>query len=208
MLRQNNYAITAENARKRFTTYDLDQILRKTPLTQDAQYLYLPVLDRICRIEKNTGKMAWQTPAGWDETTEFHTVLTIFDYLCDSKENRCCTGQMKAMSSFGHQFHTGLLEQSPPSELEQTIDQFPQRFRQACLRMGGTPFPQGDMAFTFRFFPDLPVTIQFWHSDEDFPPQLRCLWDAAATDFIRYETLFYALSMLKQRLTFWLDFNE
>lgn len=205
MQHSDNYAIAAEAARRRFLTYDLSEILAKTPVTHDGQYLYLPVLDRTCRVEKSSGKMAWSAPEGWQETTRFHDVLTIFDYLCDSRESRHCAGEMKAMASFGHQFHTGLLESSAPTALEMEIDQHPDRFRNACLRLGGTPFPTGDLAYTIPFFPDLPVTVQFWHSDEDFPPQLRYLWDAAATDFIRYETMYYAVELLLGRLGHWME---
>lgn len=205
MHRKDNYAITAEQARLRFLTYDLSKIISKTPLTQDTDHLYLPVLDRTCRIEKNTGKMAWSSPNGWEETSAFVDVLTIFDYLCDSKENRRPSGEMKSMASFGQLFHTGLLEPSKPSELEIIIDKSPELFQKACLKLGGTPFPSGDLAYTVQFFPDLPMTIQFWHSDEDFPPQLRWLWDTATGDFIRYETMHYALGIIRQRLIFWIE---
>lgn len=205
MNRKDNYAITAEAARQRFTTYDLAKIISKTPLSHDGQYLYLAVLDRTCRIEKTTGKMAWSAPDGWEETAQFHDLLTIFDYLCDGRENRRTAGQMKSMASFGQAFHTGLLEGGEPTELEKTIDKNPKLFQNACLKLGGIPFPTGDLAYTLHFFPDLPMTVQFWHSDEDFPPQLRYLWDAAATDFIRYETMFYALRILHGRLSFWIE---
>lgn len=205
MQHSDNYAIAAGAARRRFLTYDLSGILAKSPVTDDAQFVYLPVLDRVCRVGKSTGKMAWSTPDGWEETERFNDVLTIFDYLCDGKENRRCTGEMKAMASFGHQFHTGLLENSAPTPLEKYIDTHPERFQNACLRLGGTPFPTGDLAYTLPFFPDLTVTVQFWHSDEDFPPQLRYLWDAAATDFIRYETMYYAVELLLGRLRYWME---
>jgi len=205
MNRIDNYAITAEEARKRFLTYDLSKIISKTPLAHDGQFLYLQVLDQTCRIHTTTGKMAWSTSKGWEETARFNDVLTIFDYLCDGKENRTPSGQMKSMASFGQLFHTDLLEGGEPTELEKTIDKFPELFHKACLQMGGIPFPKGDLAYTLRFFPDLPMTVQFWHADEDFPPQLRYLWDAAATDFIRYETMFYALDILHRRLRFWIE---
>lgn len=205
MQHQDNYAITAEAARRRFLTYDLSKIISKSPVQHDEKYLYLPVLDRICRVEKNTGRMAWSTPDGWEETARFNDVLTIFDYLCDGRENRVPSGQMKSMASFGKLFHTGLLEEKEPTDLEKFIDTHPENFRKACVKMGAVPFPTGDLAYTFPFFPDLSVTLQFWHADEDFPPQLRYLWDANAADCIRYETMFYALGVLQERLSFWLE---
>ena len=206
MRRKDNYAITAQEARKRFLTYDLSKIISKTPLTQDADYLYLTVLDRTCRIGKTTGSTHWSSPTGWEGTSQYNDLLTIFDYLCDGKPGRAAAGEMKSMASFGKLFHSGLLEDSKPTELEKTIDAHPDLFQKACEKLGGIPFSAGDFAYLIHFFPDLPVAIQFWHSDEDFPPKLRCLWDAAAADFIRYETMFYALGILCSRLSFWIDF--
>ena len=205
MQTKDNYALAAEDARKRFLTYDLSKIICKSPVTTDEDFLYLPVLDRTCRVEKSTGRMAWSSPGGWEETAAFQDVLTIFDYLCDGKENRRPTGEMKSMAFFGKLFHSSLLEGERASALELRIDQNPENFRRACLQMGGTPFPTGDLAYTFSLFPDLELTAQFWFSDEDFPPRLRYLWDSSANDFIRYETMYYALGIFRDRLSFWLD---
>ena len=97
-------------------------------------------------------------------------------------------------------FHTGILEDGAASGTEKQIDAHPDAFVRACLAMGGTPFSNCDLGFTLPFFPDLPVTVQFWHSDEEFLPRLRYLWDSAATDYLRYETMYYALQLFRVRL--------
>lgn len=200
MKKRDNYALTAEAARRRFLTYDQAAIIAKSPVTFDDSFLYLPVLDRTCRVCRSTGQIAWSDPAGWLSDTGFHTALTVFDYLCDAKPHRRLTGQLQPIASFGHLFHTGLLEPAQSTPLETAIDRDPAAFSRACLAMGGTPFPNCDTGFTLPFFPDLAVTLQFWHSDDEFPARLRTLWDRSATDFIRYETLYYALDLLHSRL--------
>ena len=50
------------------------------------------------------------------------------------------------------------------------------------------------------FFEDLRIAVQFWHGDEEFSPRLRFLWDAAADQYLRYETMYYALGLLRTRL--------
>lgn len=195
----------AEAARRRFLTYDQSAVIAKSPVTYDEQAIYLPVLDRTCRISRATGELAWSSPTGFLPTAEFHDALTIFDYLCDAKPNRCLSGQLKSMASFGHAFHTNLLEAETASPLESAIDREPDSFRSACQALGGVPFPNCDIGFTLPFFPDLPITLQFWHSDDEFPPRLRYLWDCNATDCIRYETMYYALGLLESRLKFWMD---
>lgn len=46
----------------------------------------------------------------------------------------------------------------------------------------------------------VPVWVQFWHSDEEFAPRLRYLWDENALQFIRYETMWYAVGLLLERI--------
>ena len=41
---------------------------------------------------------------------------------------------------------------------------------------------------------------QFWHGDDEFVPRLRVLWDANADQYLRYETMYYAISLIKSRL--------
>ena len=198
MPRPNNSQIAADNARRRFLTYDQSAIVAKSPVTFDDAYLYLSVLDQTCRIDRHTGHIEWSCNSGWSPGDDFNTTLTIFDYLCDAAPNRRPSGQLKSMASFGHMFHTGLLED--PSALERFIDRSPAAFTRACTLLGGTPFLNCDLGFTIPFFPDLSVTVQFWHSDEEFPPRLRFLWDSSANQYLRYETMYYALGLLRTRL--------
>ena len=66
--------------------------------------------------------------------------------------------------------------------------------------MGGTPLPQGDVAYAIELFDSLSIGIQLWLGDEEFPPSLRFLWDENALMYIRYETMYYARGLLLQRL--------
>lgn len=199
MPRPNNYDIMAQQAQKRFLTYDQSAILAKSPANADENYIFLPVLDLTFRVCRHTGKTDLSCGNGWTPAPP-HDMLTVFDYLCDARPNRRLSGQLKSMASFGHMFHTGLLENGTASALENAIDQAPDSFIRACKALGGTPFPNCDLGFTLPFFPDLPITLQFWHSDEEFPPRLRYLWDSSATQFLRYETMYYALDILRTRL--------
>lgn len=199
MSRPNNYDIMAQQARKRFLTYDQSAILAKSPATADENYIYLPVLDLTFRVCRHTGETDCAVGTCWTPARS-HDMLTVFDYLCDAQPDRSLSGELKSMASFGHMFHTGLLEDSAATALETAIDQNPDAFVRACKALGGTPFPNCDLGFTLPFFPDLPVTLQFWHSDEEFPPRLRYLWDSSATCFLRYETMYYALDLLRTRL--------
>ena len=197
-----NYQIQAQRARQRFLTYDQQQIIAKSPLTFDDDYLYLPVLDRTCMIRRQTGELFWQAGGVCTPSHDPSDAMTIFDYLCDSRRDRCLSGEFIAMANFGHQFHSGLLESGAPSALERRADQDLPGFCRACRALGGEPVTGGDAGFRLRFFPDLPVVLRFWASDEEFPAQLRFYWDKNTLFYLRYETMYYALGILQIRLLY------
>ena len=49
----------------------------------------------------------------------------------------------------------------------------------------------------FSFF---PVLLQFWESDEEFPPQIKILWDDQTMRYLNFETTYYLQSDLLKRL--------
>ena len=70
-----------------------------------------------------------------------------------------------------------------------------------CERLGGTNAGKGDVAYEIPLFDFLPCRIQFWNSDEEFDAQLQIFMDKNILDFIRYETVWYAVGHLIKRLT-------
>ena len=86
------------------------------------------------------------------------------------------------------------------SALELLYDKDPARLRAACETLGGEALPGADVSYALPFFEDLRIAVQFWHGDEEFSPRLRFLWDAAADQYLRYETMYYALGLLRTRL--------
>lgn len=198
--KRDNYAIQADFARRLFLERDQRAILAKSPVESDGAYLYLKILDRLCRIDRKTGLHAWQEASVWVPSLSHSETLTIFDYLCDARPDRSLSGAYTPVTNLGHMFHTSLTESETPTALEQAIDKNPDAFCRACIDLGGTAHPGGDVGFALPFFPDLPVVVRFWHSDEDFGPQLRLFWDENTLQYLRYETTFYARDMLLRRL--------
>ena len=66
--------------------------------------------------------------------------------------------------------------------------------------LDGTPIAGADLGFSLPFFEDLCIAVQFWHGDDEFVPRLRVLWDANADQYLRYETMYYAIRLIKSRL--------
>lgn len=198
MARVNNYLIQAAQAKQRFLTYDQNQIIAKFQLASDDDFLYITLLCKPYRIHRATGDLQY-LDGTWQDGNSHREVLTLFDLLCDSREHRFLSGRWRNTQSFGHQFHQSLLEE-PEDPMAKAIDESPDAFRAACLTLQAEPFPGGDMGYAIELFDGLKIGILFWHGDEEFAPRLRYLWDANATMYLRYETMYYAINLLERQL--------
>ena len=194
-----NYQIQMQQAQQHFLTYNQQQLIQKLNLAHDEQWLYTTMLARPYRLNRRDGSLQRQCNGQWEDANTFGEVMTLLDLVCDSRENRHLAFQWKNMQDFGLMFHRSLLEEGKdPWAIR--FDKDPEGLRRACLALGGTPFPQGDVAYAIEFFDGLPIVIQLWQGDEEFPPQLRFLWDENALMYLRYETMYYAKALLLQRL--------
>ena len=199
MARTNNYLIQARQAKERFLTYDQNALIAKLDLQYDADHLYVPMLSQVYRIRRDSGDMERETGRGWVDGNTYEEVMTLLDLICDSREDRFVSGRWKNMTSFGLMFHQHLLEDARDPWAEKfQADQ--EGFRRACLALGGTPLPNGDIAYAIELFDGLRIAVQLWLGDDEFPPNLRFLWDENALMYIKYDTMYFAKTLLLTRL--------
>lgn len=194
-----NYLIQAQQAKKHFLTYDQEKIIRKLGLSFDEQYLYIKMLCKLYRLERTAADLQRQEGEQWVDANSYEEVMTLLDLVCDSREDRFLTGRWKSMESFGLQFHQNLLqEQKDP--LACLVDVQPEQFLAACRKLGGLPIDMGDLGFRLEVFDGLEIAVLFWQGDEEFLPRIRYLWDENALQYLRYETMYFAVSLLRQRI--------
>ncbi len=199
MARTNNYLTQAALARERFLTYDQDALIRKLKLPFDEEYLYVTMLSRRYRIHRTTGDLEKEADGIWQDANTYNEVMTLLDLLCDSREDRFLRHRWKDMQNFGLMFHRNLLE-SPRDPWAHKFEAQPEAFRNACLALGGEALPTGDICYAIELFDGLRIAVQLWFGDEEFPPNLRMMWDENALMYIKYETMYFARAMLLQRL--------
>ncbi len=190
-----NYQISRDRAQAYFLNYDQQSLIDAWQLNHDASYLSVEFLGKPYRISRKTGAVlrADGTEAGFEEA------LSIFDLLCHKGEQKCCTGSFAPVNSLkgcpavtvGTDFF---------SETAHRIDRDPDRFRSACLALGGTPMDLGDLGFSFPVFAGLTVRLKFYHADEDFSASLVLLWEENTLQYIYYETVFYIAGFLLQTI--------
>ena len=199
MARTNNYALQAQQAKAHFSTYDQNRLIAKLNLSHDEDYLFPVLLTEVYRIHRKSGDICRKTDSGWVDANSFEEVMTLLDLVCDSRENRFLSGRWKNMTDFGLMFHRNLLENKTDPWAEK-FQADPEGFRKACLALGGKPFSRGDIAYSLELFDGLPVLVQLWFGDDEFPASLRFLWDENALMYIKYETMYFAKALLLQKL--------
>lgn len=199
-MKRDNYLIQAQQAKRCFLSYDADALIAKLGLKQDANYLYTSLFSRPYRVSRATGDMEKLVGGTWADANTHAEVMTLLDLLCDSRPDRCLSGQWQSMQNFGLQFHQNLLEESrDPCALRFHND--PEQLHRGCRALNGTPIPGADISYRIEIFDGLPIAVQFWFGDDEFAPRLRYLWDANALQYIRYETMYFAIGLLRERLT-------
>jgi len=199
MERKDNYARQAEQARVRFLTYDQQALIDKLGLKSDNQFLYVHLLSLPYRISRSTGCMESFRDGSWRDSNSYEEVMTLLDLVCDSREDRWLSCRWKNMRDFGLMFHQNLLENAR-DPWAQRFQKDPEGFRRACLSLGGRPLPNGDIAYAMELFDGLCIAVQLWFGDEEFPPNLRILWDENALMYLKYETMYFAKGLLFQRI--------
>ena len=197
--RINNYQIQAQQGKRLFLSYDQQELIRRCKLKHDETYFYTTMLSDLYRINRKNGDMDRKCKGKWVDGNSFGEVMTLLDWLCDSRQDRYITGRWINIVTHGHYFHRTLQEEAkdPNAKL---FDENPEAFSRACEALGGEKLPGADVGYAIELLDGLRIFVQLWHGDEEFPPRLHCLWDENATRYIRYETTWYATGLLMDRI--------
>ncbi len=194
-----NYQIQVTQAKKLFLKYNQQELIERCRLTFDQTYLYTKLLGQKYRIRRDSGDMERLCGGNWVDGNSFGEVMTLLDWLCDSKAERFSTGRWVNIVNRGPYFHRNLQENGVDPDAAY-FDKDPRAFCRACETLGGKRVPGADVSYAVCLVDDLGVCVQLWHGDEEFSARLRFLWDENALQYLRYETTWYALGLLRKRL--------
>lgn len=195
----NNYDIQMAQAKKHFLTYNQKELIDRCRLRFDEAYFYIRFLGRMYRLCRTSGDLQRLQGDIWIDANSFGEVMTILDWLCDSRADRYVTGRWINIVTHGHYFHRNLQEEAD-DPAARFFDAHSRSFGEACRSLGGEAMPGGDQGYVIELIDGLKVYLQLWHGDEEFPPRLTCLWDENTTRYIRYETTWYVKGFLMGRL--------
>ena len=205
MERRDNYRAQLEQAKQTFLHYDQQKLIEKLKLPHDEAYLYPNLLGSRYRIHRKNGDFQRQREESWVDATTHSEVMTLLDLICDSREDRFLAHRWKDMVGFGRMFHQNLHETDPWAL---RFQEDPEALARACTALGGVIFPNGDVAYEMELFDGLPLVLQLWLGDEEFPPRLRFLWDENARMYLKYETMYFAKALLLNRIREYMEHDK
>ena len=198
-----NYDLQVDIAKNIFLAYDQQHLIRKFGLEADDAWICLNYLNTPCRLNRTTGTVEEQTAHGWQECREYSTVMTIYDLLCHHR-GETAPALFHQWCTVGTFVVTGVTEtETFTKKYAGVFDGKLEQLKAAAEKLGGIPQPRmagADLTYLFWVTPFFPVLLQFWESDEEFPPKLLILWDRNTQSFMHFETTFYLQGDLLARL--------
>lgn len=198
---RDNYEISKQNAKNYFLRFSQEAMIEKFALEHDAEYLYLDFLGSRYRIRRKTAEVERSGDGFYTaETAGFQEVLSIFDLLGHSDKRPHASGVWAPVNSLKHRPPTIAVKAELTDTYSNTFDRDVSAFQRACEKIGGIAVPVGDIGYEFIVFRDLRLRLKFYCSDEEFPAQTVILWDENALEYIYYETAFYIMRYLFEKI--------
>ena len=199
--RKSNYEVTKIEMRESFLSYDQEEMIRKFALKHDEQYLYLRLMGRDYRIDRKDGSVTWTDVKHPDPMDAgFNEVMPIYDVLCYPQPDCHLSGEfvnMRSLSSIlGGRPGNGMFE-----KMGRNLDQKDAALSRACEKLGGFKVGKGDVGYELPLFDFLPVRIQFWNSDDEYPASLQLFWDKNVLQYMHFETVAFVAGHVVARLT-------
>lgn len=203
-----NYDKMLASAQGLFLEYDQGEMIRRWDLEHDGDYLYADYLGQRLRIDRRTGEVSHArkpVPGEYRAAGFVNEGMALFDLLTRSPVRPRPTGRWSSISALG-----GIIGAGHDRTLshEGTAARFLNRcdaLARACQRLGGAPEGKGDVSYAIPVFRDFRILFQFWDGDDEFPANIKYLFDENALQFMHYETLWYVMNSLADRLTFYVN---
>ena len=200
--KSNNYEKQVYISRELFMKYDQQVMLKRLPLEYDETYIYLTMLDARLRISRASGIVEIRNEEDYAVCIDFSIVMTVYDILCYSETIPALSGMWCPLSSFQ------VTSSSPDSDVftikyARAFSGKIQELKEACRKIGGTEpavSAHADVCWQFDIFSFFPIQFRYWDGDDEFEPRIQLLWDKNSLKFMHFETMYYALGVLMQRL--------
>lgn len=196
-----NYEITRNLMREEFTKYDQQEMIGKYGLLHDEQYLYMEFMQHLYRIGRDNGVVEWSDDDFVNVTeADYSESMTIYDVLCYAKKDASLSGRYSMANGLKGTVHSSGLGDSLYQESAEEFAGKLDKLTAALTKFGERIDMKGDVAVKIDAFDFLPVIIQFWDADDEFPANLKFMFDENVMQFMHYETLYYLMGHMIRRI--------
>ncbi|KIR01336.1 hypothetical protein P261_00150 [Lachnospiraceae bacterium TWA4] len=201
---QSNYDIMRDRMENEFLKYDQEKMIQKFNLTYDEDYLYINFIHQLYRVNRKTGRVEGSLSGTFEDAyhANYNEAMTIFDVLGYSKDDCHLSGQFVKLDNLKGvvQLSTSHTNSSMFADITKYFDEHFEDLSSACEKLGGIKQNIGDLSYQIPLFDFLPIIFQFWESDDEFDAILKVMWDENIIQYIHYETCFFAMSHLFNKL--------
>jgi len=201
-----NYDKMLASSQTLFLGYDQDAMIRRWALEHNDDYLYAGYMGQMLRIDRRSGDVGYaRAPEeGEYRATRFvNEGMALFDLLTRSPVRPRPTGRWSSISTLGGIIGAGhdrtLSHEGAAARFQGRCD----ALAAACRRLGGVPDGRGDVSYAIPVFRDFRILFQFWDGDDEFPANIKYLFDENALQYMHYETLWYVMGTLADRLAWY-----
>ena len=196
-----NYEIMRNQMRGEFVKYNQEKMIRKFSLRNDEESIYIDFMLREYRIDRKTGVVEWsEDHFATSAEADYNESMTIYDILCYSKEDCRLSGNYCPVNMLKGKVKSG----SVGSNLfQKSADGFNRKLKEletVCGIFGEKVDLSGDVAAKLYPFPFLPVILHFWEADEEFPANLKFMFDENILDYMHFETIFFMMGHIVKRI--------
>ena len=196
-----NYEIMRNQMRGEFVKYNQQKMIEKFSLRNDEEYIYIDFMLREYRIDRKTGVVEWsEDHFATSAEADYNESMTIYDILCYSRDGCSLSGNYCSVNMLKGTVKSG----SVGSDLfQKSADAFNgklEKLEAVCGTFGEKVDLSGDVAAKLYPFTFLPVIIQFWEADEEFPANLKFMFDENILDYMHFETIFFMMGHIVKRI--------
>ncbi len=192
-----HYEIQCAQWAKRISCLSAEALQRKLPeLHKQGSLLSLWHFDRQISIDLRSGLLCCISD---NEPLSLNEKLNVYTLLWYCKDDAKISGSwlpfhsMKNASPFAPAFEKSIL-----CSFSRMFDGKEAQLKEAVFRINGSQIDAN--SYFVPAFACMPLRLQFWDGDDEFPAQGNILFDKNATDFIHVESLVTIASQCLHRL--------
>ena len=200
-----NYEKMLLGAKELFLRRDQEKMIGLWGLEHDGEYFYFDLFSQPVKLSRKTALLGAAGGEGYPPVNGVNDSMIVFDLLTRPSARPKCKGEWASISMLGGRIgagHDRLLHHGKDAEF---FTGAADRLADACLRMRGLPFGKADAGVVIPVFGEFSAVLQFWDADDEFPAQLKFLFDANALDFMHYETLWYVMAGILARVKYYFN---